>query len=85
MTPASPGHPTFTVIVNNVEYTTSAHTLTGLQIKELAGIPADYELFELKGSTTDPVSNTDEVHIHNKITFRAIPAGTFGGAAHAPR
>lgn len=78
MSNAAPAHPTFTVIVNNAEFTTHEHTLTGLQIKQLAGIPGDYELFEVKGANSVPVGNDDEVHIHNKITFRAIPTGTFG-------
>lgn len=85
MAPANSEQPSFVVIVNNVEYTTSAHVLTGLQVKELAGVPSDYELFQLKGTNSEPVANSDEVHIHNKIAFRAIPAGTFGETSRASR
>jgi hypothetical protein len=70
--------PTFTVFVNNNEFQTSEHDLTGTQIKELASVPPDYELFEVKGDHTVPVGNEQAVEIHNNLHFRAIPAGTFG-------
>jgi Multiubiquitin len=69
---------TFSVFVNNQEFQTQEHQLSGAQIKALAGIPPDYELFEVKGDQTVPVGNEQIEHIHNKIHFRAIPAGTFG-------
>jgi len=72
-------HPQFTIFVNNVAFTTSEHELTGSQIKTLAGVPADYELFQVKGDQTVPIGNEEVVHVHNNIHFRAIPAGTFGG------
>lgn len=68
----------FTIFVNNNEFHTSEHQLTGAQIKALAGVPNDYELFEVKGEHTAPVGNEQVVEIHNKLHFRAIPAGTFG-------
>jgi len=70
----------FTVIINNREFQTSEHVLTGSQIKALGGFPADYELYELRGNSNEsvPVGNDQEVHIHERIQFRAIPAGTFG-------
>jgi hypothetical protein len=70
--------PSFKVTVNDVSFTTHAHDLTGGQIKELAGIPADYELFHVQGEQTIPVGTEEVVHIHNNDHFRAIPAGTFG-------
>lgn len=70
--------PQFTIFVNNVVFTTQEHELTGTQIKSLASVPADYELFQVKGDQTVPVGNEEIVHIHNKMHFRAIPAGTFG-------
>ena len=70
--------PQFTVFVNNVAFTTHEHELTGSQIKALAAVPADYELFQVKGDQTVPIGNEEIVHTHNNIHFRAIPAGTFG-------
>lgn len=78
----------FTIIVNNQEFSTQAHQLTGLEIKALAGIPGDYELFAVHGGNSVPVANDEVVHVHERIEFRAIPAGTFGAsdyAAAAPR
>ena len=69
----------FVIFVNNVEFSTPEHVLTGLQIKQLASIPSDYELFEVKGETSTPILDEDKVHIHQRAHFRAIPAGTFGG------
>jgi hypothetical protein len=68
----------FTVIVNNQNYQTTHKTLTGSEIKKLAEIPADYELFEIRGAESVPVGNDQSVHIHERIEFRAIPAGVFG-------
>ncbi len=70
--------PQFTIFVNNNPFETDEHQLTGAAIKTLAGVPPDYELFEVKGDHTVPVGNEQEVHIHNNQHFRAIPAGTFG-------
>jgi Multiubiquitin len=78
-----PEKPAFTIFVNNNPFTVHDHELTGAQIKTLAGIPADYELFEVKGDQTVTVGNDQEVHIHNHMHFRAIPAGTFGRYAAA--
>lgn len=75
---ANPEHPTFTIFVNNNPFTTHEHKLSGSQIKALANVPADYELFQVNGDQTIPVGNDQEVPIHEKMHFRAIPAGTFG-------
>jgi hypothetical protein len=75
---ANPDKPTFTVFVNNNSFTTHEHELTGAQIKDLAAVPADYELFEVQGDHTVPIGNDQKVQIHEKLHFRAIPAGTFG-------
>lgn len=68
----------FTIFVNNQPFKTDKQELTGAQIKTLAGVPADYELFEVQGDKTVPIGDTQEVHIHNGLHFRAIPSGTFG-------
>jgi hypothetical protein len=68
----------FTIFVNNKEFRTDKHELTGAQVKELAGVPLDYELFEVRGDQTLPVGNDQQVRIHDRMHFRAIPAGTFG-------
>jgi hypothetical protein len=80
---SNPTHPTFTIFVNNNPFTTHEHQLTGAQIKNLANVPVDYELFEVRGDQTIPVGNDQVVQIHEKMHFRAIPAGTFGIRATA--
>jgi len=72
------GKSKITIFVNNKDFDTDEKELTGGQIKEIAGVPADYELFEVKGSHTVPIGNEEKVKLHNKQQFRAIPAGTFG-------
>ena len=68
----------FTIFVNNKPFETKEHQLTGAQIKQLASVPSDYELFQVRGDQTVPVGNEEIVHIHENLHFRAIPAGTFG-------
>jgi hypothetical protein len=75
----------FTIFVNNQPFETEEHQLTGAQVKQLAGIPSDYELFQVRGDHTVPVGNEEIVHIHEKLHFRAIPAGTFGENGPAPK
>lgn len=71
------------IVVNGQEFATEAKELTGLQIKSLAGIPPDYELFAVHGDKSVPVANDEIVHLHERAQFRAIPAGTFGGGVDA--
>jgi hypothetical protein len=67
-----------TIFVNNQPFKTDKHELAGAQIKALAGVPADYELFEVQGGKTVAIGDNQEVHIHDGLHFRAIPSGTFG-------
>jgi Multiubiquitin len=75
---AQPPQHEFTIFVNNQPFKTPAHELTGAEIKALAGVPTNYELFEVNGNQTSPVSDSQKVHIHENQHFRAIPSGTFG-------
>lgn len=79
------GKETFTITVNNNAFQTQEHELTGAQIKHLAGVPVDYELFQIKGSNSDPVGNDQVIHVANHLAFRAIPAGTFGSYASSTK
>ena len=71
-----------TIFVNSNSFQTTAKELTGAQIKQHAGIPSEYELFEIKGEQTIPVGNEQEVHLKDNLHFRAIPSGTFGSPWH---
>ena len=67
-------HDAITIFVNNTEYQTEKGEMTGAEIKALASVPEDYELFEVRGDQTLPVGNEQAVKLHNKMHFRAIPA-----------
>ncbi len=67
-----------TIYVNNQPFKTAEHELTGAQIKALAGIPPEYELFRVEGQNSIPVGNDERVRLHENEHFRAIPSGTFG-------
>jgi hypothetical protein len=72
------GKKEITFFVNNEPVKTTEHELTGAAIKQLAHVPADYQLFEVQGKESVPIGNDQKVHIHEKLHFRAIPPGTFG-------
>jgi len=67
-----------TFFVNNNPVMTESKELSGAAIKELAKVPSDYELYEVRGNETVRVLDNQMVHIHEKEQFRAIPPGTFG-------
>lgn len=73
-----------TIIVNNKAVHATGESLTGAEIKKLAGVPAEYELFlvhEPGGGGQQPdrqVSDTESLQLHNGMKFRAIPPGNQG-------
>ena len=80
--PDSPENKEVTFFVNNQPIVTAQRELSGAAIKELAKIPVDYELYEVRGSETVRIGDAQIVHIHEKEQFRAIPPGTFGAQCH---
>src|SRR2546421_7989715 len=52
-----------TIFVNNQPFKTAKHELTGAQIKALAGVPSEYELFRVEGQRSLPVQNDERVHL----------------------
>lgn len=78
-----PAHqaPPYHFFVDGKRYTTDQATLTGLQIKTLASVPANYQLFlEEEGDTPDlAISDGDGVLMnHKEKHFFAVPPATFG-------
>lgn len=75
-----------TVLINNKPYHTEASSLTGAEIKALAGsggVKSDYELFLAHepggGAPVDePVGDGQAIAIKNGMKFRAIPPGNRG-------
>ena len=73
-------HKKIVIFVNNRKFETEKKEMTGYEIKILAGVPADYELFQVVPGTPEsvPVGPEEVVHLKEGQHFRAIPAGTFG-------
>ena len=73
----------FEIFVNNKHFRTDKEQLAGDDIKKLAGVPADYELYLVHGNESTPIGPTQVISIKNGDHFRAIPPGTFGSYAPA--
>lgn len=66
--------------VDNKVYATDKNFLTGLEIKNIAGVPGNYQLFlEEEGDKPDrAISDGDTESIGNNKHFFAVPPATFG-------
>ncbi|MHB8345875.1 MAG: multiubiquitin domain-containing protein [Acidiferrobacterales bacterium] len=73
--------PLYHFFVDNQTYETEHTSLKGLEIKTIAGIPANYQLFlEEHGDTPDrAISDGEDVNLQNPPKhFYAVPPATFG-------
>ena len=68
----------FEIFINEKLFKTTSPSLTGDQIKALANVPSNYELFLTHGNMSEPVGPNQSIEIKNGEHFRAIPPGTFG-------
>ena len=50
--------------------------VTGLQIKQQAGVPTDYDLARRQGQKLELVTNDETIEIKNGEHFVALPPGT---------
>jgi len=67
--------------VDAKRYETQEASLTGAEIKKIAGLPPTYQVFEEEeGDTPDkPISDAEAVRLDGKIKhFYAVPPATFG-------
>lgn len=74
-------HPPYEFFVDGNRFTTDKTAITGLEIKTLANVSANYQLFlEEEGDTPDrPISDGEVVHMdHKEKHFFAVPPATFG-------
>lgn len=76
---AKPIHHHF--FVDGNKYETDKSFLTGLQIKDIAKIPSNYQLFlEEEGDKPDrAISDSETVSVAHHEHFFAVPPATFGG------
>lgn len=74
-----------TILINNTPYEAPSATMTGLEIKQLAGGPLDYWLI-LVVKSPDPVAGGDDKQIQDEerlelksgMRFRIVNPATFG-------
>jgi hypothetical protein len=67
--------------VDNKKYETEHTSLKGLEIKTIAAVAANYQLFlEEHGNAPDrPISDSEDVDLKNPPKhFYAVPTATFG-------
>lgn len=58
------------ITVNNKPVTVPRHT-TGAEIKKLAGVPADFQLFVVRGDHEDEIADDEKVTVRPKQRFIA--------------
>lgn len=74
-------HKTFHFFVDGKKHETDRSSVSGADIKRIAGIDATYQLFlEEQGDTPDkPISDPETVVLEGKTKhFFAVPPATFG-------
>ena len=57
-----------------VEFTSDS--VTGLQIKQAAGVPPDWDLGRKSGQKLEHIANDQQIPIKNGEQFVALPPGT---------
>jgi len=65
---------TITIEVNNREYSAPKEEMTGAEIKTLAGVPLDFQLYLLHGESQrlDPIADDKAIKLHEHERFRAV-------------
>jgi hypothetical protein len=83
----SENKPPFVIHVDGQEFKVDQTTMSGADIKRLAGKDATYQLFlEGKGNEPDQViPDSRSVAVQNGLHFYAIPAATFGSYGSSRR
>ena len=71
---ARPEQRTITIEVNNKPYEAPRREVTGAEIKALAGVPLDFQLYLLHGDSQqlDPIADDKVVKLHEHERFRAV-------------
>jgi hypothetical protein len=74
----------FTIFVDAKRYVTDKTSMIGSDIKALAHIDAQYQLYlEEQGDRPDkPIKDSEAVSIRNDVHFYAIPPATMGRKLH---
>ena len=72
----------FTIFIDAQRYVVDKTSMTGAEIKALAHIDAQYQLYlEEQGDRPDkPITDNEAVAIRNDMHFYAIPPATMGNS-----
>lgn len=61
------------VVIDDKPYVFETDVVTGLVIKQTAGIPADYSLYRREHGANEPISNDEEVQLKEGDHFFSRP------------
>lgn len=77
-THSNPG-PKHKIFIDDKEYDVTSNSLSGAQLKVLASLPSDYQLFLEQATGEDRlIGDSDSVQIHSNMKFYSMPPATFG-------
>jgi len=72
-------HKKFVIFIDQQKFDVEQTTLSGAQLKALAGKPGDYQLFEeVPGQPDKAISDSESVTIKDGLRFFTVPPATFG-------
>jgi hypothetical protein len=61
-----------TIVVNNRDVDLHSKDVTGAEVKAAAEVPADFQLFQEHGKKLEPVTDNEQIKIHEGERFRAV-------------
>lgn len=70
----------YEIHIDGVHYRAEQNSMTGAQLKALAGKPQEYQLF-LEGHGHDAdrqIGDTEAIELKNGMHFYSVPPATFG-------
>ena len=72
------GKPPITIYINETPYQVDEKSMTGAELKVLASVPAEYNLFLEARGDDQPVSDDQSIKLHKDMKFYSLPPATFG-------
>ncbi|MDX8528047.1 multiubiquitin domain-containing protein [Mesorhizobium sp. MSK_1335] len=77
---AKDDHPKFSINIDGVHFEVQKESITGAELKQIAGKDAQYQLFlEGHGHDSDrQIGDTEAVTLKNGMHFYTVPPATFG-------
>lgn len=66
------------IFVGGKEFEVKTHHMNGMQIKNLGGVPSEYQLFLEQPGDDAPIDDNKSIELKNGMHFYGIPPATFG-------